>query len=606
MSPPAEPDVTIRIVPKDEEPAEEIPSADAAVVEPETIRIVPAPAPPAEAVRPPPPPKPPFVFSPLRPYKGLVRRFFAVYRHVLGLLAGGAVAYVRALPPERKGGLRSPLPRLTAWVVRPFLNRRIARLPFPQQLRRRLEILGPTYIKLGQIMAIREDILPRSVTRELQNLFDRLPAIPFAQVQLIIEGSLRRPLRELFRSVDPQPIGSASIAQAHLAETLDRKRVVVKVIKPGIVDIIESDLKLLGIVGVFLQWIIPRYQPRQIIREFSAYTLREVDYTSEADHAEIFAANFRDVPDVVFPRVFRRLSSANVLTMEFFDGFKPGSPPTAGLGAEERARLVDLGAASIIRMLYQDGFFHADLHAGNLMILPPRDGKPIRVGFIDLGMVGRFGERTRRRMLYYFNALVSGDVEGAAKYLADMATVGRGGDLPGFRRAVEDLSRRFVMQARGGDFSIAHLILESVSLGGRFRVFFPVEMTLMVKALVTFEGVGRMLDPELDVAAVSEKHVSRIFQQTFNPQLLTRELLRSTPELVDMAMRLPQLLSAGFKYAEENLARPVPRNPLAGVRSSIIAGACIIGGVLTLIQGGPVLLWFALFVIAFVLAVFGR
>jgi len=597
------------------------PELDATLLEPRAVARArevhaedAAPEPHAAASTPPPdhapadtlhvyPPRPaPFVFDPLRPYRGVVRRFFVVYRHVLGLLAGGAAAYVRGLPRERRHGLHSWFPRLTASVVWPFLDRDIRRLPFAQQLRRRLEILGPTYIKLGQIMAIREDLLPRSITRELQNLFDRLPAIPATQVREIIERSLERPLEASFRSVDAQPLGSASIAQAHLAETLDGERVVVKVIKPGVAEMIESDLTLLGIVGVFLQWLIPRYQPRQIVQEFSSYTRKEVDYTFEADNAETFAANFRDMPDVAFPRIHRHLSSREVLTMEFMQGFKPGSPPTRELSDEERARVVDLGAASIIRMLYRDGFFHADLHAGNLMILPE---KRVRVAFIDLGMVGRFEERTRRQMLYYFHALVTGDIEGSTRYLVDMATVGKGGDPNGFRRAVSDLSRRFVSLASRGEISIAQLILESVGLGGRYRVFFPVEMTLMVKALVTFEGVGRMLDPQLDVAAVSQKHVSKIFQQQFDPRLLTRQLLRGSPELVDLAIRLPQLLSAGFKFADEHLNRP-PQNPLSGIKGSILAAACIVGGVLAAIQHASPLLWGALFVLAVILSVFGK
>jgi ubiquinone biosynthesis protein len=563
-----------------------------------------SPAASSEELRPTPRKPTPFVFSPLAPYKGLVRRFFKVYQHVLGLLLGGMVAYARALPPERREGLRSAGPRFVGWIVRPLINREIRRLPFPQQLRRRLEILGPTYIKLGQIMAIREDLLPGEVTRELENLFDRLPSIPFPQVRAIIEESLNRRIEHLFRWISDEPLGSASIAQAHRAELPDGSPVVVKVIKPGIKDIIESDLKLLQIVGVFLQWVIPKYQPRQIIREFSNYTLKEVDYTFEADNAETFAANFRDMPEVVFPKIYRSHSSVNVLTMEFMNGFKPGSPSTYELSYEERAALVDAGAAAIIRMLYKDGFFHADLHAGNLMVLPT--GRGHKVGFIDLGMVGRFEDRTRRRMLYYFHALVSGDVDGATRHLADMATVGPGGDPHAFRRAVADLSRRFVMHASSGDVSIAQLILASVGLGGKYRVFFPVEMTLMVKALVTFEGVGRVLQPDLDVAVVSEKHVSRIFQQQFNPQAITRDLLRSAPELVDLALQAPQLLATGFRAAEEFLANRTPGNPLEGIRSSIIAASLIVGGVITLVTGGSLWLASALFALAFVLAVWGK
>ncbi|HEX6747466.1 MAG TPA: AarF/UbiB family protein [Longimicrobium sp.] len=584
------------------EPVAEEPARDQPAVEPPPRPASPPPhdhhAAPVPAV-----PARPFVFDPLRPYRGVVRRFFVVYKHVLGLLAGGSAAYVRALPRERRHGLHSWFPRLTASIVWPFLDREIRKLPFPQQLRRRLEILGPTYIKLGQIMAIREDLLPRSITRELQNLFDRLPAIPFTQVREIIERSFAVPLEELFASVDEKPIGSASIAQAHLARTRGGESVVVKVIKPGVREMIESDLTLLGMVGSFLQWVIPRYMPKQIVAEFSAYTRKEVDYNFEADNAETFAANFRDMPDVAFPRIHRDLSSGDVLTMEFMRGFKPGSEPTEDLTQEERERVIDLGAASIIRMLYRDGFFHADLHAGNLMILP---GKSVRVAFIDLGMVGRFEERTRRQMLYYFHALVTGDVDGSTRYLTDMATVGKGGDPQGFRRAVADLSRRFIARVSRGDISIAQLILESVGLGGRYRVFFPVEMTLMVKALVTFEGVGRMLDPQLDVAAVSRKHVSKIFQQQFDPRLLLRQVLRGSPELVDVAVRLPQLLSAGFKFADEHLNNRPPSNPLQGIKGSILAAACIVGGVLAAIQHASPLLWGGMFLLAVLLSLFGR
>ena len=302
--------------------------------------------------------------------------------------------------------------------------------------------------------------------------------------------------------------------------------------------------------------------------------------------------------------MYRELSSEDVLTMAFLDGFSPGSERAQALPETERKRLVDLGAASIIRMLYQDGFFHADLHAGNLLILPTDEG--FKVGFIDVGMVGRFEEKTKRRMLYYFRALVNGDVEGAAKYLTAMAQVGEGGDPKGFRRAVAETSRRFILHGAQGDVSIAQLILESVGLGGKYRVFFPVEMTLMVKALVTFEGVGRMLDPKMDVAAVSRKHVARIFRSHFDPEALFRKLMSNAPEMIDLVVQSPQVLASGFRFLEEALNDRSPQNPLAGLRSSILAGACIVGGVLALIQQGPIVVWVALFVIGFLLSVFGK
>lgn len=549
----------------------------------------------------------PLVFDPLKPYRASVRRFFTVYRHVFGLLAGGAVAYVGALPPDARRGLRQLGPRVTAFVVRPFLKRDLRRLPFPVQLRRRLELLGPTYIKLGQVLAIREDLLPAPVTRELQNLFDRLPPIAFDEVARIVERGLERPLAAVFAEVERTPIGSASIAQAHRARLVTGEAVVVKVIKPGIAAVIDSDLRLLTALGNLLERVIPQYQPRRVLREFAAYTRREVDYTAEADNAEDFAANFADAPAIVFPRIYREASAREVLTMEFLDGFKPTSDRALALDDHDRRRVVDLGAAAIVRMLYRDGFFHADLHAGNLMVLPPRTPNgELAVGFLDLGMVGRFEERTRRRLLCYFHALVGGDVEGAARYLADLATVGAGGDLAGFRRALAELSRRFVAHSRRGDFSIAQLVLKSVGLGARYRVFFPVEMTLMVKALVTFEGVGRLLDPGLDVAAVSRPHVERIFRETFSPATLTRELWRSAPEMVDLAVQLPGLLSAGFRVASETLERKPRGSPVDGLRGSIFAGACVVAAVLAFVQHGPWALWAGLLVLAAVAGLRGR
>ena len=537
------------------------------------------------------------------PWRGLVRRFFVVHRHLLGLLFGAVVAGVDALPPARRRGLHHAGTRLLAWIARPLLRRELRREPFPRQLRRRLELLGPTYVKLGQIMAIREDLLPKAVCHELQNLFDRLPPVPMEEVRALLEAGLGRSADVCFAHIDPEPLGSASIAQVHRAETLEGDAVVIKVMKPGIRAAVVSDLKLLQVLGVLLQWAIPRYQPRQIIAEFAAYTIREVDFRVEADNAWMFAANFRDTPDIVFPRVYPELSSDTVLTMELMAGHKPGSPETLAMRDEDRARLIDLGAQAIIRMLYQDGFFHADLHAGNLMVLP---GDRPRVGFIDLGMVGRFEEGTKRRMLYYYHALVTGDVDGAAKFLVDMARVGPRGDPDGFRRAVVDLSRRFVMHASRGEFSIAQLILESVGLGGRFRVFFPVEMTLMVKALVTFEGVGRLLDPRLDVAELSRRHVTRVFRHHFDPRVLARQLLRSVPELVDVAVRLPQLLADSVRYAEEAVGRRAPPRPLAGVGGAVLAAACIVGGVIAIVGLESLLPGALLLALAVPLALWGR
>ncbi len=530
---------------------------------------------------------------------GLVRRFFTTWRHVSGLLLGGLVSSVRSRLRQdpRPEGLTFRLQRIAAALVRPFLDRKLRELPFPVQFRRRLEILGPTYIKLGQILSLREDLLPDDVTTELKNLLDRLPIVPFERYAERVARGLDRPIDAMFTWVDPRPLGSASIAQIHRARTLEGDDVILKVIKPGVRGTLKRDAVLLQTFGRFLQLFLSRYQPRRVIAEFVHYTLREVDLRREADNAETFAANFKDVPGVVFPKIYRKYSSETVLCMEFLDGFKPSDPRARELSASERDLLVDLGASAIIRMLYKDGFFHADLHPANLIVLPGP-----KCGFIDLGMVGRFDDELRRTMLYYFYCLVMGDAENAARYLASVAHPAPGSDPTGFRREVEEIARRWARASSFEQFSIAQLILESLGVAGHFRMYFPVELILMVKALVTFEGVGHMLKTDIDVAAVSRSHVNGIFLSQFNPLRIARESLRGAPEVVDALVKAPLLVTEGLRFLEKTTRQP-PENPFAGMRGTMFAGFCLVAAAILAALGGPWPLWVALFALAFLIAV---
>ena len=533
---------------------------------------------------------------------GLLRRIVTTQRHLLGLAAGGLVAHVRRRREEGAGrGLRFVPLRIGALLAQPLVRRDLAALPFPAQLRRRLELLGPTYIKLGQILSLREDLLPRAVTTELRRLLDRLPVVPFPDFIAAVEKDLGRAADEMFLWVDPQPCGSASIAQAHRATTRQGDPVILKVVKPGVRETLRRDVRLLRILGRALQVVVPRYQPRRIIEEFCHYTLREADLTLEADNLETFEANFADQPGVVFPAVYREFSGPGVLCMEYLEGLRPDSPEARELDEEDRRRLVDLGAGAIIRMLYRDGFFHADLHPANLIIVPGEPGEPPRVGFIDLGMVGRLDDDLRRTLLYYYYSLVMGDAENAARYLASVAAAGLDGDPAAFRRDVREISSRWRRAATFDDFSLAQLVLESVARGARHRMYFPVEMVLMVKALVTYEGAGHLLLPDLDVAEVSRRHIRAVFVQQFSPVRLVQEALRGAPDLVDAMVKLPLLVTEGLRVLEKSTQKK-RENPLAGVRGTILAGFCVVAGSIVLASGGAWPLWAALFGLAFVLA----
>jgi ubiquinone biosynthesis protein len=531
------------------------------------------------------------------PVPGLVRRFLVTQRHFLGLLFGGLAAWARDLPERRRHGLRYLAARLLGLLAWPFLDRRLARLPFPVQLRRRLEIMGSTYIKLGQVLALREDILPPAITEELQNLLDRLPVVPFERFVELVSVALGRPAEATFAEIDPRPLGSASIAQIHRGRTLEGDEVVLKLVKPGVRDTLKRDAVLLKILGFFLQMLLPRFQPRRVIGEFVEYTFKEVDLRREADNAETFAANFADEEDIVFPRIYRRYSSRDLLCMEYLAGLKPSEPRAQEMSEEDKDRMVDLGAEAIIRMLYRDGFFHADLHPGNLLVLPGP-----KAGFIDLGMVGRFSDELRRTLLYYYYCLVTGDAENAARYLAAVAEPMSGSDVMGFRREVEEVCRRWQRASTFEDFSLAQLILESVGRGAHYRIYFPVELVLMVKALVTFEGVGHVLRPGFDVASVSQAHINKIFLRQFSPVRLAREGLRGAPELVDALVKAPMLVTEGLRLLELQTRRP-SQNPFAGIRGTIFGGFCLLAGAILLSSGAPWWVAAVLFGVGVLLAV---
>ncbi len=529
----------------------------------------------------------------------LARRGRTTIRHFVLLLLGGYVAWIEE---QRRRGVRGWFFRLRAsvsWVFRRFIGREFVDQPFPVQLRRRMEILGPTYVKLGQILSLRADVLPEVVTRELRNLLSRLPPVPFEAIVEIVEQDLGRSVDEAFAYVDPEPYGSASIAQSHLARLPNDERVLLKVVKPGIRELLYRDTALLRTLGRLLQMLFPRYNPRRIIEEFCEYTLREVQMTREAENAESFAANFRDIPEIVFPKVHREYSGDRVLCMEFLEGVEANPESARALSQEERRTLIDLGAAAVIRMLYEDGFFHADLHPGNLLILPGS-----RVGFIDLGMVGRLDPQLRHSLLYMFYSLVIEDYESAARHLADVAQTDERSDVAGFRRAVRELCRRWRRDATFEEFSVAMLILEGIRLGARYRMYFPVEMVLMVKALVTYEGVGYMLDREFNVIEVAQRHVGRIFRHRFSPGRLMREGVRLAPELVEAASRLPILVSESLRFLEQRTRR-TPSRPLSGTRATLFGGFCLVSGAILVAFDGPWPLWLALLTIGVLLPLRG-
>jgi ubiquinone biosynthesis protein len=529
-------------------------------------------------------------------------RVFITMRHLSGLVLGGGYAYLRhRRATKAKFSLtKDVFLRIFLWLHWPFLKKKLIKQPFSVQLRRRLEMLGATYIKLGQIMSLREDMLPKDITDELKKLLDTLPAISYDRFSELVEIQIGQPLHKVFTEVKQNPLGSASIAQTHRATLRTGEEVVLKLIKPGTRELIQTDSRIIKVMGGFLELFIPHLQPKNMFSEFCDYTNREVDFKLEADNAEEFTANFIKNSAIHFPRIFRDYTTNDLICMEFFRGIKPDQRAYERYSEEDRAKIVDYGAYAIIQMLYHDGFFHADLHPGNLLIIDGASGP--EVAFIDLGMVGRFEEGTRKTMLYYFNSLVTGDPQGAARYLTLLAKKGKDSDVEGFRRAFLAIGNKWLKAPNFKDFSLAKLILESVGLGAKYRMYYPLELVLMVKAIITYEGVGNVIMPGFDIQKVTKKHIRKMILGEVNPVELLKTQLQNAPEIMDIITRSPMVLSEAFKQFETRLVEK--RRPLTGgIQNTILGGCCIIGGSILAAAGLEWFVFTPLFVFGLILAI---
>ena len=515
-------------------------------------------------------------------------RFLITQRHLTGLLLGGGYAYLR----ERKANKAKfsftidIFLRLFLWLHWPFLKKKLIRQTFAVQLRRRLEMLGATYIKLGQIMSLREDMLPKNITDELKKLLDTLPAVKYDRFAELVEEQIGQPLHKVFSEVKTNTLGSASIAQTHRATLRTGEEVVLKMLKPGTRELIQTDSRIIKFFGSVLEIFAPQLQPKNMFTEFCDYTNREVDFKLEAENAELFAINFIKHPDIKFPKIYKEYSTSDLICMEFMRRIKPDERAYNRYNEEEREKIVDYGAYAIIQMLYHDGFFHADLHPGNLMIMDGPTGP--QVGFIDLGMVGRFEESTRKTMLYYFNSLVTGDPAGAARYLTLLAKPNKNSDIDGFRKAFVAVGNKWLRSPNFKEFSLAKLIMESVVLGSKYRLYYPLELVLMVKAIITYEGVGNVIMPGFDIQKVSKKHIRRMLLGEVNPIDLLKTQLQTAPEIMDIITRSPLVLSEAFRKYETSLTHK-EKPEIGGLKMVIFGGCCVIGGSILAAAG---LQWF--------------
>ncbi|MCB9597823.1 MAG: AarF/ABC1/UbiB kinase family protein [Sandaracinaceae bacterium] len=411
----------------------------------------------------------------------------------------------------------------------------------PERFTRLLGALGPTYIKLGQVLSMRADLLPAAYVKALSTLQDQAPVIPFADVKQVIEDGLGQPLEELFSELEEEPLATASIGQIHLAKTLAGQRVVVKVQRPRIGDVMRGDLDLLYLAARALEASVDELKliaPSEIIAEFEKNLLRELNFTAEL--ASLVRAKQLLDPQrpITVPDPVPELSCRTVLTMTYFEGravrdLEPGS-------AEAEHAVTEILHA-MCRGVFLDGFFHGDPHAGNILV-----NDEGTLCFLDMGLVGTLSPEQRDDLVTLVLGTILDDASTVARVLLKMGTPTQRVDIGELKREITRVRADYVMVKSVGEVDTQGFIDEFAQAVGKYRVKLATEYSVLVKAAGTVEGLVRQLYPDIDALAITKPYVERMFGERWSPQQMVQQalgggvgaasLLRTLPTHVDQIL----------------------------------------------------------------------
>ncbi len=468
--------------------------------------------------------------------------------------------------------------------------------PSPQEVRETFEELGLSFLKFGQVLAMRRDLLPESYIRELEGLHDRLPALGINAVRGRVEAELGAPMAQIFATFSDIPLAAATIGQVHEATLLDGRRVAVKVQRPDLEEMIATDMAALTSLVALGERFLPSllaFDLPLLVQEFTNSLNREIDFRREARSIILFRTALADIPDLWIPDVIKKWSTGKVLTMEF----SAGEPVDiyARLHPEEMPRLINTLVRLMLQTIFEDGLFHADPHSGNVFVLP--DG---RLSLLDFGMTGELDEALRESLKLLLEAVVKGDARGAKQAYLEMAPrgreeVNRAALLLDIKVVVQELRREDL-----AEISIGNVFDSLLRAGSRHGVHNPGEFFLLTRAFVILEGMIRQLDPNHDylesfrgqIARLSEQHfsVARIKEKS---GLLAREMERLISDAPGDTRRTLRRMADGDlgriqAPAVEILGGRISRN-LERLTGALVSAALVVGG--ALLVDSPVLGW---------------
>lgn len=420
----------------------------------------------------------------------------------------------------------------------------VVRYTTDERIRMAFEELGPTFIKLGQILATRPDLIPMSLVHELRKLQDKVPTFSPAESKRQIEQELGKPVGEIFEKFEEKPLAAASIAQVHRARLKTGEEVVVKVRRPNLAAIIKTDIDIMQGLAALVEANVPesrQYSPVKMVDEFARSIMKEVDLSHEAFNIMKFARNFEGDPHVHVPRVYMDYTTDKVLTMEFIAGIKASHLEAIEKAGMDRKELAKVGVQFTMEQVFIHGFFHADPHPGNIFVLPGNVIAPI-----DMGMMGVLDRDMIDNLLELLVGILLQDIDKIIKLFEKLGLVDDTVDRPGLRKDGQELIDRYYNVSLA-EVDIAAFIAQLFDVLTRYRVIVPAELLLMGKALATVEGMARDLDPQLDPLEAIRPFILKMYlRRLADPRFLAKDLLRVGRDYVGMAASLPGDLKTIF------------------------------------------------------------
>lgn len=425
---------------------------------------------------------------------------------------------------------------------------KIETLSRAMRVRMAMEELGPTFIKMGQILSTRPDLLPVEFIQELPKLQDKVPPFPFSDARRIIEEELQKPLEEVFPHFDEHPLAAASIGQVHRARTIDGEEVVVKVQRPDIRKTIEVDLEIMLHLATLMEkhlegWDI--HHPTKIVKEFARTLEKELDYRLEAAHMERFAMQFADDPTVYVPKVYNYVTTTRVLTIEYISGIKGSDIDRMEEEGLDRCKIARQGFDLIMKQVFVHGFFHADPHPGNVFVLP---GEVIC--YLDFGMMGRIDLKSRERFADLIMSIVNRDEADVTDALLKLAILDKEPDRHSLERDVADFIDQHCYRPLK-EVELGKLLHQLLQMAARHGLGIPSDLFLMIKALSTVEGLGLLLDPDFDVIKQAAPFVRRIHLNRLSPQRIARDMADSGTDFFQLLKVIPGEVREILKLARQ-------------------------------------------------------